>query len=161
MNEPHDPYQAPASPLADPAADPLALRPAGKWRRLGTNLIDSVCFTVLTMLVVVVLFLAVGEQQALALLEGWRESVVSLAVTVGYYVFFEGLLGRTPGKFACGTQVVDEKGGPPRLGQVIGRTFARFVPFEPLSLLFSPDDERTGWHDRWPRTRVVLVSGRG
>jgi uncharacterized RDD family membrane protein YckC len=161
MNQPHDPYRAPASTLADPDAEPLALRIAGKWRRLGTNLVDTLCFYLLSMMAGVVLFLAVGEEQALAMLEGWRANVVSILVFSAYYVFFEALFGRTPGKFACGTQVVDESGAAPRLGQVIGRTFARLVPFEPLSLLFSADNDVSGWHDRWPRTRVVLVPGRG
>lgn len=161
MNQPHDPYRAPASTLADPAAELVELRPAGKWRRLGTNLVDTVCFYVLSMVAGVVLFVIYGEQQALAMLEGWRANVISLLVFSAYYVFFEALVGRTPGKFACGTQVVDAKGGPPRLGQVIGRTLARLVPFEPFSLLFSSDPNITGWHDRWPRTRVVLVPGRG
>jgi hypothetical protein len=54
MHPPHDPYQAPASALADAPPDALALRPASKWRRLGTYLIDVFCFAIVAMIVAVV-----------------------------------------------------------------------------------------------------------
>jgi uncharacterized RDD family membrane protein YckC len=69
-----------------------------------------------------------------------------------YYIFFEGLLARTPGKFITGTRVVAVGGGRPTFMQIVGRTFARVVPFEPFSFLGGTP---TGWHDRWSGTRVV------
>jgi uncharacterized RDD family membrane protein YckC len=159
MHEPHDPYQAPASAVDDVAPEPVALRVAGRWRRLGTYVVDAFGFAIVGILVAIVMVVAVGEAQMLAMLEGWRENVFSLGIMIAYYLFFEGLFGRTPGKFACGTRVVDESGARPRFGQVVGRTFARLIPFEPLSLLFNAG--RTGWHDTLPHTLVVLVPGRG
>ena len=44
--------------------------------------------------------------------------------------------------------------GRPTYGQILGRTFSRFVPFEAFSFLPSP----VGWHDRWSGTRVVRVN---
>ena len=160
MNQPHDPYQAPTSPAPEYQPPTFALRPAGKGRRFLTYLIDYVCFIVCALVFGVALGLAFGER-ALEMLAGWREYVFSFAILSAYYIVFEGLFARTPGKFACGTRVVDESGGPPSWGQVCGRTFARFIPFEPFSLLLSDDSERTGWHDTLPKTRVVLVDGRG
>jgi uncharacterized RDD family membrane protein YckC len=72
---------------------------------------------------------------------------------ISYYVVFEALLGRTPGKLITGTRVVNLAGGRPRFTQILGRSFARAVPFEAFSFFGS----RAGWHDRWSRTRVVLV----
>ena len=69
-----------------------------------------------------------------------------------YYLLFEGLFGRTPGKFITGTKVVAVGGGRATFGQVLGRTFSRFVPFEPFSFFGGTP---TGWHDRWSGTRVV------
>ena len=46
----------------------------------------------------------------------------------------------------------DENGTKPRFGQVIGRTLCRFVPFEAFSFF----GER-GWHDKIPKTRVVMA----
>jgi hypothetical protein len=42
-----------------------------------------------------------------------------------------------------------------RFSQILGRTFSRFVPFEPFSFLGSGH----GWHDRWSDTRVVRTRG--
>lgn len=69
-----------------------------------------------------------------------------------YYIFFEGLWTRTPGKFVFGTIVVNEQGGRPSIGQIVGRTFSRFIPFEAFSCL----GER-GWHDSIPKTLVVMT----
>ena len=51
--------------------------------------------------------------------------------------------------------VVNEDGGRPRWGQVVGRTFARLIPLEPFSVLFSNHKKRRGWHDSLSKTYVV------
>jgi uncharacterized RDD family membrane protein YckC len=160
VNQPHDPYQTPASTIEDLLAELIELRPAGKWRRFGTYVIDLVCCQFLVFAFFVVVLVAYGEP-ALDAFAGWREYALVFAIFTVYYLFFEGLLARTPGKFACGTVVVDESGNRPSFGQVVGRTFARFIPFEAFSVLFSDDDSVAGWHDTLSRTRVVLAAGRG
>lgn len=79
--------------------------------------------------------------------------LIGIATLVAYYVLFEAIFGRTPGKLITGTRVVTLDGAKPGFGQIIGRSFARLVPFEPFSFLGS----RGGWHDRWSGTRVVRV----
>lgn len=69
-----------------------------------------------------------------------------------YYVFFESLTGRTPGKLLTGTRVVDEQGQKPSFGQILGRSLARMLPFEPLSFFGA---ENRGWHDSLSKTYVV------
>jgi uncharacterized RDD family membrane protein YckC len=81
-------------------------------------------------------------------------ALFSLSTLVGYYLFFEALFGRTPAKWLTGTRVVDVSGARPRFTQILGRTFARYVPFEPFSLLGTRNP--VGWHDRWSHTRVVM-----
>jgi uncharacterized RDD family membrane protein YckC len=76
-----------------------------------------------------------------------------LLIVVGYYVLFEALFQRTPGKFITGTKVIAYGGGKPSFGQIVGRSFARLVPFEWFSFLGGSG----GWHDTWTRTRVVKV----
>src|SRR5262249_16412337 len=76
-------------------------------------------------------------------------------VVFSYYTFFEGIWARTPGKFIFGTVVVNEVGGKPSIGQVLGRTASRFIPFEALSCF----GER-GWHDSLPKTPVVMARAR-
>ncbi len=76
--------------------------------------------------------------------------VFGIGTFVVYYVAFEATLGRTPGKMVIGTRVIRDDGGKPRVAQVIGRSFARFIPFEPLSIFFG-----NMWHDSLSNTRVV------
>jgi len=68
-----------------------------------------------------------------------------------YYILFEGITGRTIGKFITGTKVLSLKKENP----LIVRSLARLIPFNDLSFLFS--DGRKGWHDRISNTIVVEV----
>jgi uncharacterized RDD family membrane protein YckC len=70
----------------------------------------------------------------------------------------EVAFGATVGKLITGTRVVSADGGSARAGQVIGRTFARIIPFEPLSFLVG--DTTTGWHDSLSGTKVVDTRSR-
>ena len=77
--------------------------------------------------------------------------LVGTANDDAYYVILEGMTGRTLGKLITGTKVVNERGEPPSFGQILGRTFSRFIPFEVFSFL--AEDGR-GWHDSVPGTYV-------
>jgi uncharacterized RDD family membrane protein YckC len=80
--------------------------------------------------------------------------LTGLLLRIVYLSVLEGVFGRTIGKLLTGTMVVREDGGTPSVGQIIGRTFVRFVPFEPFSFFGGAPN---GWHDRWSGTRVVRV----
>lgn len=82
-------------------------------------------------------------------------SVLGLVVWLAYYVFMETIFQRTIGKLITGTMVVRETGERPSLGQILGRSFARFIPFEPFSFLGSKFP--AGWHDSLSRTRVINI----
>jgi len=76
-----------------------------------------------------------------------------------YFALFEQLTGRTLGKLITGTKVVNEDGGTPTFGQILGRSACRFIPFEPFSFLFGTDVKfPAGWHDRFSKTRVVSAT---
>ena len=79
---------------------------------------------------------------------------LGLGLYLSYYAILESTTGRTLGKLITGTKVVDENGGPPSFGQVLGRTLCRCIPFEPFSF-FSSD--AVGWHDSLANTRVIKV----
>ena len=72
-----------------------------------------------------------------------------------YYMFFEGIWGRSPGKWIFGTAVVNEDGLKPSFGAIALRTICRFIPFEPFSFF----GER-GWHDKISNTYVIKVRGK-
>jgi uncharacterized RDD family membrane protein YckC len=97
-------------------------------------------------------FFAIAAMMPFALLKLETLGMVALFLSLpGYYFVFEATLGRTPAKFLTGTRVVSMDGSRPSTGQILGRSLARFVPFEPFSFFGSS----RGWHDSWSRTRVV------
>ena len=162
MNETLDPYRAPASVIDAPAEDvpsPDLLITAGKWRRFFTFLLDY-AFRLMLIMLAAIPFAIFGGEEALHRMENIsrvEDLVLGVTALLAYYLFFESLWARTPGKWILGTRVVDESGRKPSFKQVLGRTFTRIVPFEALSLLFANDDDARAWHDTWPRTRVVLT----
>ena len=76
----------------------------------------------------------------------------TLLTYLTYYIVCETFFGVTVGKLITGTRVVATQGGKPSLKQIVGRSFARFVPFEPFSFFSTP---AIGWHDSWSGTRVI------
>jgi len=124
---------------------------ASKKRRLGTFLVDYAVYTLICGVVTIVVVLTLGEQAV----DGNRAYLITLPAFLVYYAGFEGTIGRTPGKLVFGTRVVTRTGGDPSVGQAIGRTLSRFIPFEPLSVLFATDGEAIGWHDAIARTKVI------
>lgn len=74
--------------------------------------------------------------------------------TVGFHIFFESIWQRTPAKWLTRTKVVNQLGEKPTFLQIVGRNFARWIPFEQFSFLFSP----IGWHDSLSKTIVVPSS---
>lgn len=74
----------------------------------------------------------------------------SFVLFFGYYLLSEGLMGRTIGKMATHSYVIDEYAKKPDFGTIFIRTIFRLIPFEAFSCL----GER-GWHDTWSKTYVV------
>ncbi|MFW6118794.1 MAG: RDD family protein [Planctomycetota bacterium] len=81
--------------------------------------------------------------------EVWMLWVPALLI---YYVPLEMVFGRTVGKLLVQTKVVKAETGSVGLGHVLGRTLARAIPFEPLSVLASSGRM---WHDSLSGTVVV------
>jgi uncharacterized RDD family membrane protein YckC len=142
------------SPYAPPHADyypaPVvngSLQDASLGTRFANLMLDSIGRMVF-MFVLITPF-SMLEMEAAA-------GIAVLVALVGYHFFFEATLGRTPAKFLTGTRVVSASGARASTGQILGRTLARFVPFEPLSFLFGGNPP-SGWHDKWSNTRVVKI----
>lgn len=70
-----------------------------------------------------------------------------------YYFLCEIIWKKTLGKVITRTHVISVEGGEPTVGQIIGRTFCRFIPFDALSFFGS---NPAGWHDKFSNTRVVM-----
>lgn len=76
--------------------------------------------------------------------------LVFVGTSILYYIFFEGIFGRSVAKFITGTIVVNENGLKPDFGTIVKRTFCRLIPFDALSFLGN-----RGWHDSISDTYVV------
>ena len=148
-----NPYQAPQADISlDPTERPGEELPdAGLGARFLNLLIDTFLSRIVATIFAVVLIKAVGPGDSAAVIS----IVVVLGGMIGYYVLCEGVFGWTVGKLITGTRVIRNDGKKPNVGQIIGRTFARFIPFEPFSVLFGRSN--SGWHDSLSGTRVVKV----
>ncbi len=152
MTEEFNPYQPPKAAIVEeqPAAEEI--EPAHKGLRFGTYIVDLVCMFAIVFVFGFLSVMFFGED-ALDWLESTPDLVFGVIVTVIYYLFFEGIWARTPGKLVFRTKVVTNYGLPPSLRDICLRTVSRLIPFEAFSVLFG---ER-GWHDGIADTYVVPV----
>lgn len=131
---------------------------AGKGERLAHLILDQIVLYglsfVLAIPIVVWIMVTYGEE-SLDSIGSVVDVVFAIAIRLIYYIGMESLFGHTLGKLATGSIVVNERGERPSFGQVVGRTFARFIPFEPFSFLGSGPG---GWHDTLSKTFVVKAN---
>jgi uncharacterized RDD family membrane protein YckC len=149
--EPPDPnpYSAPRVDNYAPELD-AELQDASTSQRLFTFVLDYVGIVVLAFGIGAGSVLVTGDAVWVDDIPDFLFGIILMTI---YYVGFEATLGRTPGKLVAGTRVVAVEGGTPSVLQVLGRTFARFVPFE----AFSAFGGGQMWHDSWSSTRVVTT----
>ena len=132
--------------------------PAPRGKRFLNLIIDLLGFYAFLTAVL----LAIGFT-APNFMERWKtEQGLALATNMVifflYYVGFEALTLRSPGKLLTRTRVVAFDGGVPSFGQIAWRTLLRHLPFEWLPLL-AGEGAAFGMplHDRWSRTMVVEI----
>lgn len=118
------------------------------WARFGHYLIDLVVIYALAIALGIVL--AIVNPDFILNMGQIEERVFGMLIVVGYYFISEVTMQRTIGKLATSSIVVDEYGNKPSASAILGRSFARIVPFEAFSCL----GER-GWHDTWSKTFVI------
>ncbi len=148
------------NPYAAPQTDGLLsmvhsgeLWDASTGQRFGTFIIDYIGVMCLAMIIGI----AMAFAGAMDVIDQSPDYLFGVVIMSLYYIGFEGLLGRTPGKMLLGTRVVQTEGGRPSMLQIVGRSFARLVPFEAFSALGGG----RMWHDSWSGTRVVTTRGPG
>jgi uncharacterized RDD family membrane protein YckC len=155
MNEEHSPYAPPESNVEEVINERTEVELAGKWLRFANYFVDNFLASFISVSVFLILARVFGDQ--VAFLGGrWSGYAYDFGFYVAFYILFEINFGRTPAKWITGTLVIDEHGNKPGTGQLIGRSFSRIVPFEPLSFLGA---RGRGWHDSWSNTYVVKARG--
>ena len=80
----------------------------------------------------------------------YRLSSFIIFVTT-YYIFCEHKYQKTIGKIITKTKVINLEGEKAELGDIISRTFCRFIPFDRFSFFFT----RNGFHDAISKTKVI------
>ncbi|WP_243348470.1 RDD family protein [Parabacteroides sp. FAFU027] len=145
-------------PIANSQTIPsyLALHPVGFWKRVLNCLIDTICYCTIYFIAKDTLLETFFKTYPEDGVVGIRSSqLVNVLIMFFYYLIWEASCGRTAGKFITRSVVIDEDGNLPSFKTTLYRTLCRFIPFEPISVLIH---ERIGWHDMFPRTRVVDVN---
>jgi uncharacterized RDD family membrane protein YckC len=123
---------------------------SGFWRRFAAALIDGIAVGVATTILRVILGFAAGE-------------VIGIVLAFGYYTYFHGRTGQTPGDAVMSIRVVDFRD---RTGEPIGygRAFVRclvsivsglVIVLGYLWMLW--DSEKQTWHDKAAGSVVVPV----
>ena len=85
-------------------------------------------------------------------------SLIQSALYFGFYTFFHGRFGATPGKMVCGIKVVRSSGERISYLRALARTFAFQLSalLAGLGLIMAAfDDEKQALHDRLCDTRVI------
>lgn len=152
MEQNQNPYSASSTEMQLIEEIPTGtLNLASNGRRFGTLIVDYIGYILLAFVIGILVALIFGEAGVQAL-EKIPDLVLGVPILFLYYVFFESLWGRTPGKLLFGTRVINEDGGRVSFAQVLGRTACRFIPFEAFSFIMGEQ----GWHDKIPGTKVVM-----
>ncbi len=133
-------------PLVQPPFDPDMVMPASIWKRLGNAFIDTLARVGVFILLVLMSRSMTDQSLVVFVISG-------LIIIFGYELIMESIWQRTLGKFVTGTKVVDIHGKKPSFLKVLGRSAARWIPFEQFSFLVSKHP--MGWHDLLSKTLVV------
>ncbi len=130
------------------------------WPRFGYYVLDSIITRVLILVIIIAAFIALdgaGLNTDPYYFDTPVGKLMDMLLTWTLYALvyfvFEIAMQRTVGKAVAGCVVVNEWGKKPNFGQLLGRSFARLVPFEPFSCLGGKGSR--GWHDKWSGTYVI------
>ncbi len=114
------------------------------WKRFLNYIVDYILIFILSLTIFLIFDF------------GDSGSFLIFFIMIVYYVFFESIWQKTPGKFITKTKVIKKDGTKPNFLSILGRTFSRFIPFDNLSFLFSSNP--IGWHDSISKTMIVPSS---
>ena len=133
--------QVPQSPTSSASSFVVA----SLYKRLGNMVLDTIISGIAVTLISAAIF-GFGSESLAA-------SFVTIVLSIAYYIVSEVVWQKTPAKFITGTKVVMRDGSKAPFKNILGRSFARIIPFDQLSFLFRKYP--VGWHDKLSGTVVV------
>lgn len=121
----------------------------GSEIRFLNFLIDIIVWSVLATSVtfIIGIFIQPTDQSMISLIA----YILIFGTFIAYYAIMEIKFQKTIGKFVTKTKVVKVNGEKPTEGDIIIRTFCRFIPFDRFSYLF----DKNGFHDYLSKTQVI------
>jgi uncharacterized RDD family membrane protein YckC len=126
----------------------LTTERSGFWRRFAAALIDGIALGVVSGILRAILGNGGGEG-------------LGLVISLGYYTYFHGKTGQTPGDAVMSIRVVDLRdgtGAPIGYGRALGRALMSIVSAVVLLigyLWMIWDSEKQTWHDKVVGSVVV------
>lgn len=137
------------------------MRYAGFWIRFAAYFLDGIILGIVNFILgmMVGLGAAVGGDNNDAVV-GMQIvlNLVSFALGITYYTFFNGRFGATPGKMACGLKIVTAEGQPITYLRAFARYWALMLSALTLMIGFiiaAFDDQKRALHDHICSTRVI------
>ena len=131
---------------------------ASFWRRAVAVLLDGLIVSIANLLVTVVVNLIVRQETITVTVT----QIISLIIGIGYYVYFIGNRGQTPGKMVLKIKVQKLEDGS-NLGypgafmrEVLGK-FVSGVVFGLGYLWMIRDKDKQTWHDKIAKSVVVKI----
>lgn len=120
-----EPINSAPAPMA---AAPSGMQPQGVGVRFVAVLIDGIIITVAIVIIQILAGIAgaISAEFVKTVIE-IIASIIMVAVSFGYYIYFEGTQGATFGKKAMGLRVVKEDGTPMTMNAAIIRTLLRII----------------------------------
>ncbi|MGH8185500.1 MAG: RDD family protein [Steroidobacteraceae bacterium] len=140
-----------------------AQRSAGVWRRFGAMLYDSLLVIALMMLLTAAFLPLTGGEAIM-----WSRfpavaltyNAVRVLLVFGFFGWFWTRRGQTLGMAAWRMRIEREDGRLPGWGDAVKRFAGAAVSLAALGLGYFwiwVDRDRLAWHDRWSRTRVIVL----
>lgn len=126
---------------------------ADKGARIGNFIIDTFFILMLFVVCSILIQLLLNSFDLSA--DGIPD-IVFLVLYFSYYLSFELILGKTPGKYITKTKTVALRGEKLNLRALIFRTLCRLVPIDIFSFVFG-----TGLHDNLSGTAVISYKKQG
>ncbi len=137
--------------------------PAGFWIRYVAKSLDNILLTTPSMgigMAIGFAFAIAGNEprQDLMLIGRGIGTLIGYVLSFGYFTYFVGAYGATPGKMVLGLKVIRTDGEPVSYGRAAGRWGAALINYLTLYIgwiIAAFDERKRGLHDLICDTRVI------
>ena len=109
--------------------------------------------TVLSLLIYILIVRFIISGQTITEIQGRMLKYIFIVFNFIYYFIFEAYLSKTPAKYITRTSVNSSNNQTISFSQILIRSIARYIPFEPLFIFFRED--KKSLHDVLSKTQTI------